>query len=147
MEIETPLGPLYALANEKGLLRLSFFPIEEKGSVLDLLKNELELYFAGKLKTFTTPLHMEGTPFQRQVWRALQQIPYGQTASYKEIATAIGKPTAFRAVAMANKRNPFPIIIPCHRVIHANGDLCGYNGGVKKKRWLLQHEGVKVPSR
>ena len=109
-------------------------------SVLINLESELTAYFAGKLTVFTTPLSFTGTPFQNKVWKALQQIPLGQTCSYKELAQAIGKPTAFRAVALANRANQFAVIVPCHRVIRANGDLCGYNGGVELKKWLLHHE-------
>lgn len=97
-------------------------------------------YFAGKLKEFSLPLAPEGTVFMKQVWAALQEIPYGKTASYGEIAERIGKPKAARAVGLANNRNPIPIIIPCHRVIGANGSLTGYAGGLDMKRKLLELE-------
>jgi methylated-DNA-[protein]-cysteine S-methyltransferase len=97
-------------------------------------------YFSGKLKEFTLPLAPEGTAFMKQVWAALQEIPYGKTASYGEIAGRIGKPKAARAVGLANNRNPIPIIIPCHRVIGANGSLTGYAGGLDMKRKLLELE-------
>lgn len=110
------------------------------------IQNELIDYFNGTLESFQTPLNLIGTPFQKYVWKSLQEIPFGQTASYANLALAINKPTAFRAVANANKANQLAIIIPCHRIIKSNGDLCGYGGGVKRKKWLLKHEsnGVKI---
>jgi len=97
-------------------------------------------YLSGKRKRFTLPLIMHGTEFQRAVWRALQDIPYGETRSYKEIAAAIGRPKAVRAVGMANHRNPISIIVPCHRVIGHDGSLVGYGGGLPLKRRLLELE-------
>ncbi|MCH9617514.1 MAG: Methylated-DNA--protein-cysteine methyltransferase [Chlamydiia bacterium] len=107
------------------------------------LKGELDLYFAGKLKTFKTPVHMIGTPFQKAVWKTLLKIPYGKTISYLEEATLLGNPNAFRAVANANGKNRLAIIIPCHRVIHKNGKLGGYGGGIERKKWLLKQEQVQ----
>jgi len=101
---------------------------------------QIEEYLAGKRKKFTLPLVMRGTEFQTAVWRALQDIPYGKTRSYKEIAAAIGRPKAVRAVGMANHRNPISIIVPCHRVIGHNGSLVGYGGGLPLKRRLLELE-------
>lgn len=106
-----------------------------------MLERELHDYYAGKLNTFQTPLKPCGTSFQQSVWHALQTIPYGQTRSYAQIARALGKPTAFRAVAQANGANPLCIIIPCHRVINADGKLGGYAGGIERKQALLAQEG------
>ena len=101
---------------------------------------ELREYFAGEREAFDLPLAPGGTPFQRAVWTALLTIPYGQTASYGEIARRIGAPAASRAVGLANGRNPIAVVIPCHRVIGASGALTGYGGGLDRKRWLLAHE-------
>ena len=103
---------------------------------------ELEEYFSGTRREFDLPLNPQGTPFQRSVWAALRRIPYGGTASYKEIAEAVGCPGGSRAVGMANNRNPIAILIPCHRVIGANGKLVGYAGGLDLKRKLLELEAV-----
>mgnify|MGYP006156483953 CR=1 FL=1 len=110
--------------------------------VLELCKQELQQYFAGTLQQFTVPLAPQGTAFQQQVWRALTGVPYGCTASYRDIAIAIANPKGVRAVGLANSKNPLAIIVPCHRVIGANGTLTGYAGGLDKKAWLLQHEEV-----
>ena len=101
---------------------------------------QLSAYFAGTLHTFSLPLHLDGTPFQRDVWTALQDVPYGATCSYAELAERIGKPDAVRAVGAANGQNPIPIVIPCHRVIGKDGSLTGFGGGLKMKAWLLAHE-------
>ena len=101
---------------------------------------QLDEYFSGKRKVFDLPLDPQGTEFQRSVWRALKEIPYGETRSYKQIANAIGNPKACRAVGMANNKNPIWIIIPCHRVIGADGSLTGYGGGIKMKQKLLEIE-------
>lgn len=101
---------------------------------------ELEAYFAGELTEFTVPVAPAGTPFQKRVWAALLEIPYGTTSSYRDIAERIGAPTAVRAVGMANGRNPVSIIVPCHRVIGANGSLTGYGGGLANKELLLELE-------
>lgn len=104
---------------------------------------QLKNYFAGELKKFSLPLAPEGTPFMKQVWAALCEIPYGKTASYRDIAEKIGRPKAARAVGLANNRNPIPIIIPCHRVIGADGSLVGYGGGLDIKKRLLELEKSK----
>ena len=109
--------------------------------------DELLEYFAGTRTEFTVPLSPAGTDFQRAVWRALQQIPYGETRAYGEIAEAVGRPGAARAVGTANHRNPIPIIIPCHRVVGSNGQLCGFGGGLGVKRRLLELEASHVPPR
>jgi methylated-DNA-[protein]-cysteine S-methyltransferase len=101
---------------------------------------QLEGYFCGALETFDVPLDPVGTPFQIAVWGALLDIPYGETRRYGDIAKAVKQPKAARAVGLANNQNPIAIVIPCHRVIGANGSLTGYGGGVSRKKWLLQHE-------
>lgn len=101
---------------------------------------QLSEYFAGERQTFTLPCRATGTAFQKNVWKALTEIPYGQTASYRDIAERIESPKAVRAVGLANGRNPIGIIVPCHRVIGANGKLTGYAGGLPRKQWLLAHE-------
>ena len=103
---------------------------------------ELEEYFSGQRREFTFALDLRGTDFQLACWRALQTIPYGETRSYADIARAVGKPAAFRAVGMANNRNPVAIVVPCHRVIASDGTLCGYGGGLDVKRKLLELEGA-----
>ena len=115
-------------------------PPEEGDAVIEEAFRQLELYAAGKLETFDLPLAPRGTPFMRKVWDALLRIPYGETASYRDIAEAIGSPKACRAVGMANHRNPIPIFIPCHRVIGCRGELTGYAGGLEMKRRLLDRE-------
>jgi len=105
---------------------------------------QLKEYFAGELKTFSLRLRHQGTAFQQQVWHALQTIPLGETRSYQAIAQLIDKPKACRAVGNANHHNPFPIVVPCHRVIGTSGLLSGYNGGIERKQWLLSHENAQV---
>lgn len=114
----------------------------KENPVLKKAFQELEEYFAGKLKKFTSHIKPEGTIFQKRVWTELLKIPYGKTASYKDIAINIGNSKAMRAVGLANNKNPLPIFIPCHRVIGANGKLVGYNGGMEIKQKLLQIEGA-----
>jgi AraC family transcriptional regulator of adaptative response/methylated-DNA-[protein]-cysteine methyltransferase len=157
--IKTPIGEVIAIANEEKLLLLEFVDCRgiegeierlkkqtkssiEPGTnkVLQSIEKELREYFAGKLKTFKTPLALSGTSFQESVWRALNKIPYGETRSYAQVAQSLGKPTAFRAVANANGANQLAIVIPCHRVINSNGELGGYGGHVHRKEWLLKHE-------
>lgn len=122
-------------------------PTAEERDALPIFKQarrELAAYFAGTLRNFTMPFDLAGTDFQVRVWRALLKIPYGQTASYSEIAQRISAPTAVRAVAMANARNPLPLIVPCHRVIGKNGSLTGYSGGgINRKAALLKLEGAR----
>lgn len=113
--------------------------------VLQQSSEQLADYFAGRRQQFDLPLSPAGTPFQQRVWQALQQIPFGVTASYQAIARAIGQPTACRAVGGANRRNPLPIVIPCHRVIGARGALVGFSAGIDRKVWLLQHEAEFSP--
>ena len=158
-QIKTPIGIMVAIADDKAVLFLAFTDgrsveseIEylrkskkadlEAGSntVLKSIESELKEYFDGKRTSFKTPLALDGTPFQETVWKSLQRIPYGATSSYADVARAIGKPTAFRAVANANGQNKITIVIPCHRVIKSDGDLCGYGGKPERKQWLLDHE-------
>jgi methylated-DNA-[protein]-cysteine S-methyltransferase len=103
---------------------------------------QLHAYFGGTLTHFDVPLELGGTDFQRRVWAGLREIPYGETISYGELARRLGSPGASRAVGLANGRNPVGIIVPCHRVIGADGSLTGYGGGIERKVWLLEHEGA-----
>lgn len=140
--ILTPLGKMHAVLEGEVLHYLGFE--EEKIPAVPgeakFLRRELEEYFSGDLREFKTPLCMMGSPFQIQVWNALQKIPFGKTWSYKEVAAQIQNPKACRAVGLANGANPFAIIVPCHRVIQADGSLGGYNAGLQRKEWLLNHE-------
>jgi methylated-DNA-[protein]-cysteine S-methyltransferase len=145
------VGGLELRTSDAGVQALTFIPrltdVTESASnhVMRILLDELERYFAGELRVFTVPLDPTGgTAFQRSVWSALQEIPYGTTKSYQDIAGQIGKPTATRAVGSANGRNPIPIIIPCHRVIKADGTLGGYSSGIEIKKALLGLEGSAV---
>ncbi len=145
------VGWLELRVGDAGLRSLSFIskPSIQQSSEKDPLTarviKELDDYFAGKSKRFTIPLDPhEGTPFQRKVWEQLQQIPYGQTRSYGDVARAVGITPGARAVGLANKRNCIAIVIPCHRVIRSNGDLGGYDSGLHIKRALLELEGVKL---
>jgi O-6-methylguanine DNA methyltransferase len=115
---------------------------EESERAVRPYARELEEYFAGRRREFSFPLDLRGTEFQLTCWRALLQIPYGETRTYADIARAVGKPTGFRAVGMANNRNPVAIVVPCHRVIASDGTLCGYGGGLDVKRTLLELEGA-----
>jgi O-6-methylguanine DNA methyltransferase len=118
--------------------------VEESKAALAPYLRELDEYFAGKRRVFSMPLDLRGTEFQLQCWRALLEIPYGETRSYADIARAIGHPQAFRAVGMANNRNPIAIVVPCHRVLASNGSLCGYGGGLDIKCKLLELEGAPL---
>jgi methylated-DNA-[protein]-cysteine S-methyltransferase len=109
-------------------------------SALKAVREQLDAYFRGRLHDFELPLRMAGTPFQNLVWDGLRAIPYGETVSYAELAQRIGRPGASRAVGSANGRNPISIVVPCHRVIAADGTLGGYGGGLDRKEWLLRHE-------
>jgi O-6-methylguanine DNA methyltransferase len=153
-KIDSPIGPLNLAVSEIGLVALEFdrglFPPtrDKKISWENSLKKvtpyarELKEYFAGKRRDFTFSLDLRGTPFQLQCWRALVAIPYGETRTYADIARAVKKPQAFRAVGMANNRNPIAVVVPCHRVIASDGTLCGYGGGLDIKRRLLELEGA-----
>ena len=145
--IETPIGRLKLCADGDGLCSLRFASTGEEMDAAPLLlqaERELEEYFAGRRTAFSVPLSMHGTPFQMEVWAALREIPYGETRSYAALASQIGRPRACRAVGMANHVNPLPILVPCHRVLGADGRLTGYAGGLDVKKYLLELEGVHV---
>ncbi len=135
---------LYLVATETHLINIQFTQPQkallQTTELLSMATIQLDEYFQGKRTTFSLPFKLTGTPFQLAVWKELQNIPYGKTTSYKEIAQKINKPKAYRAVGMANNKNPLPIIIPCHRVIDSNGKLIGYAGGLKLKNYLLELE-------
>jgi AraC family transcriptional regulator of adaptative response/methylated-DNA-[protein]-cysteine methyltransferase len=157
--IGTPLGPMLAIADEASLYLLEFVDrrglereverlrIKTKSAIIPgradpihSIEHELKAYFDGTLKDFQTRLHLIGSPFQKQVWQALTKIPHGETKSYGDQASGLGKPTAARAVANANGANQIAIVIPCHRIINSNGELGGYGGGIHRKKWLIEHE-------
>ena len=135
---------LYLIATETHLINIQFTQPQkallQTTELLSMATIQLDEYFQGKRTVFSLPFKLTGTPFQLAVWKELQNIPYGKTTSYKEIAQKINKPKAYRAVGMANNKNPLPIIIPCHRVIGSNGKLIGYAGGLKLKNYLLELE-------
>jgi methylated-DNA-[protein]-cysteine S-methyltransferase len=148
--IDTPIGPLGLIASDAGLCRVLFGgrTIRPEGSSAVLLEaaRQLAAYFKGDLLAFDLPLELRGTVFQRRCWLALASIPYGQTVSYGEQARRLGLgPDAARAVGAANGQNPLPIVLPCHRVIGANGSLTGFGGGLDVKRQLLELEGALLP--
>lgn len=158
--LRTPIGDLFLVADKEGILRATFWTDDEQnlhrvmqrqytGLAIDFepandphgLSAALHAYFAGDLHAIDKlPVEAGGTPFQREVWRALRDIPCGTTISYAELAQRIGRPAAVRAVGLANGANPIGIVVPCHRVIGSNGSLTGYGGGMERKRWLLDHE-------
>jgi methylated-DNA-[protein]-cysteine S-methyltransferase len=152
----SPVGRLTLVASDTGLAAVLWenddpkrVPLPVTGEdprhpVLRQAERQLKEYFAGTRTAFDLPLDFHGTDFQKRVWTALLAIPFGETRSYGEIARALGKPSAMRAVGAANGRNPISIIAPCHRVIGANGTLTGYGGGIERKRWLLAHEGASA---
>lgn len=144
----SPLGTLYLVEERGSLVEIKFDEVspeykEEKSELLSECEKELDEYFQGERREFDIPLKLYGTEFQIKVWEALKTIPYGESRSYKDIAQYIGNPKGCRAVGLANNRNPIPIIIPCHRVIGANGKLVGYGGGIEKKIFLLELEKIK----
>ena len=141
--VDTPIGTLWLGGGELGLTHVAFERTREAGPPRRLAtaaRQQLAAYFAGELEGFDLPLAPAGTGFQRRVWEAVAAIPYGATASYSEIAAAVGRPAACRAVGAANGRNPLAIVIPCHRVVGAAGALTGYGGGLGRKRALLDLE-------
>lgn len=149
----SPVGPLAIAASDAGVHAIEFHAprhalardgrwCEGEHALLDAIARQLDDYFAGARTTFDLPLAPEGTDFQRTVWHALAAIPYGETISYAQLAARIGKPSAVRAVGAANGRNPIPIVLPCHRVIGADGSLTGFGGGLPTKRFLLALEGA-----
>ena len=158
-KLDTPIGQMVAIADQSGLYLLQFadYPklqhniaklkqktkadiISGRNDLINLVQQELQQYFEGTLKQFTVPLHYIGSDFQKNVWNKLQNISYGQTCSYEQLAISIQNPSACRAVALANATNQHWIIIPCHRVINKNGNIGGYAGGVDRKKWLIHHE-------
>ncbi len=155
----SPVRELLLVASDAGLVAIRFEqnrhgaaphassvratePSDVEARILDEARMQLDAYFAGALREFDLPLSPHGTPFQSRVWSALREIPFGQTISYAELARRTGDVKAARAVGAANGRNPIPIIVPCHRVIGANGSLVGFGGGLERKQWLLEHEGA-----
>jgi len=151
--LDSPVGPLLLASDGTALTHLLFeredapaaadraaFAAGRRDAVLDRACAQLQEYFAGRRRTFDLPLAPTGTAFQRAVWRALEDIPYGRTESYGTLADRVGRPRAVRAVGAANGRNPISIIVPCHRVIGADGSLTGYGGGLDAKRFLLALE-------
>lgn len=145
--IPSPLGPLTLCADASAVTALRFgdFGMCSPTSLLEQGAEELHEYFAGHRNAFTLPLRCGGTPFQRRVWESLLGIPYGRTISYRDLAERAGCPKGFRAVGAANGKNPLPILIPCHRVIAADGTLGGYTGGLDRKRFLLALETGRSP--
>jgi methylated-DNA-[protein]-cysteine S-methyltransferase len=148
--IASPLGELFAARDEVGITAL-YLPTgrnvvvpdpdwERDDAAFDDLRRQLDEYFAGTRREFDLTLHARGTAFQQRVWAALRDIPFGETATYGQTATALGNPTASRAVGLANGQNPISIVVPCHRVVGADGSLTGYGGGLAAKQWLLEHE-------
>lgn len=145
----SPIGNLVLETSGDKIVQIKFngrFKRDESAEYRDPffleIKEQLDGYFSGTLKTFNLPTAPEGTPFQQNVWKALTDIPYGITVSYRQLAEQLGNSDAVRAVGRANGQNPVPIVIPCHRVIGADNKLVGYGGGIERKRWLLKHEGT-----
>ena len=154
--LQSPVGSLTVVASDAGL-RAILWPVEKPGrvsfeenvvvgshEVLDATIEQLTAYFDGERTDFDLPLDMVGTDFQQAVWRGLLEIPWGQTHSYGELATALGKPSASRAVGSATGRNPISVVVPCHRLVASSGKLTGFAGGLDAKRWLLDHESSKL---
>ncbi len=159
-----PVGDLLVTADAAGLTGILFEPEGRAGHVpapgwipaaeagdhaaghIARARHELAEYFGGSRTSFTVALAPRGTPFQQRVWTELRRVAWGETISYAELARRIGSPSAVRAVGGANGRNPLPIVVPCHRVIGADGSLTGFGGGIERKRWLLRHEGA-LPAR
>jgi methylated-DNA-[protein]-cysteine S-methyltransferase len=148
--LESPLGPLLLTCDGGGVLtrvlmrtrgRMATAPEWRRDdAMLGEARRQLDAYFAGDLYSFDLVLALPGTPFQRRVWQALRELHYAETVSYGELARRIGEPNGARAVGLANHHNPLPIVVPCHRVIGADGSLTGFGGGIGRKRWLLSHE-------
>jgi methylated-DNA-[protein]-cysteine S-methyltransferase len=141
----SPVGDLLLRADGDGRLTELYLRHDSPattGGPFDAICEQLDAYFAGALEAFDVPLAPTGTPFQQRVWDELTRIPFGETISYSELARRLGDPKLVRAVGLANGRNPISIVIPCHRVIGADGSLVGYGGGLERKQWLLEHEAV-----
>ncbi|WP_062463828.1 methylated-DNA--[protein]-cysteine S-methyltransferase [Demequina soli] len=157
-DIPTPLGPLTLVADDDAMLGAYFADHRRRPAldalgepaahpVLDASEAAFAAYFAGEAADVPVVDVAAGTPFQREVWTALRAIPAGETWTYAQVAAAIGRPTATRAVAAAIGRNPLTIAVPCHRVVGADGSLTGYAGGIERKKWLIGHESVTMPAR
>jgi methylated-DNA-[protein]-cysteine S-methyltransferase len=143
--LQTPIGILEIKADENNITSILFldnpvYEIERTNNVIEICKLQLSEYFSAKRKEFDMPLDMSGTNFQNKVWIQLQTIPFGKTITYLQMAKNLGDIKAIRAAASANGKNPFAIVVPCHRVVGSNNDLVGYAGGLWRKRWLLEHE-------
>ncbi len=149
--LQTPIGWLNIVADKSAVIAIEFDAdpagSEAPNTISLQCCKQLEAYFNGDIQDFDVPLKMNGTDFQRQVWQALNNVPYGETCSYADIANRIGNPKAVRAVGAANGKNPIPIIVPCHRVIGSSGKLTGYAGGLDLKVWLLEHEKPLKPTK
>lgn len=157
-ELATPIGPVTIVSDGVSITAVSMRPAAdvvrsgadlrsgaewiEDDALLAECRAQLTAYFAGDLREFSLPLAPRGTPFQMSVWDALRQIPFGETRSYGALAAALGRPGSARAVGAANRTNPIGIVVPCHRVIGADGALTGYAGGIERKKFLLEHEGA-----
>lgn len=160
--LDTPIGRLFVAATNDGVCRVAL-PPESRASIrkelvrrygkvtwrnssdlLDRATRELDDYFSGRRKHFTLPIILEGSPFHLRVWKNLGRIPFGQTWSYAKLARSAGNPKAARASGTACGKNPLPIILPCHRVVGSDGSLGGFGGGLRMKRWLLEHEGATL---
>jgi methylated-DNA-[protein]-cysteine S-methyltransferase len=149
--ISSPIGPILVVVSEVGVQHIDFLDETKAQSllltaseplhpILQQTLHQLSEYFVGSRAEFELPLDLGGTDFQREAWLALARIPFGRTATYAEQAASIGRPRAVRAIGVANSKNPVAIVLPCHRVIGADGSLTGYAGGIDKKKWLLDHE-------
>ena len=148
---DSPIGPLTLVSDGVRLVGLHFAgwippltAVRRSDDVLLMTTRQLDAYFTGLLKSFDIPLKPAGTAFQLRVWLALRDIPFGETRSYGQLASAIGDPSAMRAVGAANGRNPIAIVVPCHRVIGADGSLTGFGGGIERKKFLLRLEGREL---
>jgi len=144
--LSSPVGDLWAEVTGLGLSKLVFGAPQEAGErgtspVLEALMHQLDEYWAGRLRTFSIPLDIQGSPFQQRVWQGLLGIPWGKTRTYLEQARALGDEKSIRAVASADGRNPIAVVVPCHRVVGSDGSLTGYAGGLEVKRFLLELEG------
>lgn len=150
--IDSPVGELRLVATatslvavlwpeeREGRVRFAVEPVEGSNPILDQTASQLGEYFDGTRRTFDVPLELRGTEFQQDVWTALAEIPFAETSTYSKQAAAVGRPRATRAVGSANGRNPLSIVLPCHRIVGADGKLTGFAGGLDTKRWLLDHE-------
>lgn len=149
IHLKTPLGIARIIGSDKGISEIKI--LDETPQLTSIIpevllnaEEQLDAYFRGELKNFDLKLDPEGTDFQKKVWKALLEIPYGETVSYLELSKQIGDVKAIRAVASANGKNPLWIVVPCHRVIGSDGSLTGYAGGLDRKKWLLEHEGALI---